>query len=85
MTDPELEDAVRDIHRQCPNAGQGECLARLRTRGVIVQERRIRRAMQRVDPVGTATRWSAVTSRRRYRVRSANSLWHLDTNHALRR
>ena len=85
MTDPELQTQLRNLHEQCPNAGQMEMMARLRADGLQVQQRRVRSAMQIVDPVGTATRWASVIQRRTYHVKSPNSLWHMDTNHALRR
>ena len=85
IDDNALEEMVRKIHEVCPNGGQGEVMARLRSDGIQVQQNRIRKALGIVDPVGTASRWAAVIQRRKYTVKSPNSLWHLDTNHALKR
>ncbi|XP_014674703.1 PREDICTED: uncharacterized protein LOC106814853 [Priapulus caudatus] len=87
ISNANLEAQVRNINRQYPNSGSQEVRAHLRglAHPIIVQRERVRRAVRVVDPVGTASRWAQVIHRRRYSVPGPNSLWHLDTNHALRR
>lgn len=55
----------------------------LKTKGVNVQRQRCRDILGRVDPLGTATRWSCTIQRRQYSVPTANSVWHVDTHHSL--
>ena len=50
---------------------------------MLVQRRRIRESMARVDPRNTVLRWGITISRRIYRVPWPNSLWHLDGHHSL--
>ena len=83
--DSALDHAVQQQHQVCPTAGQEEIRARLRCEGLMVNQQRVRQSLQRVDSLGTASRWASVIQRREYAVKSPNSLWHLDTNHALRR
>ncbi|XP_053373940.1 uncharacterized protein LOC128546705 [Mercenaria mercenaria] len=87
ISDEELRDVVAGINLENPNSGSEEVTAILRTRHpqIITQRNRVRAALREADPVGTASRWSRVIQRRRYSVPSPNAVWHLDTNHALRR
>ena len=39
--------------------------------------------MRRVDPLGVTLRWARSVHRRSYSVPCPNSLWHIDSNHAL--
>lgn len=57
--------------------------AHLRSIGFVVQRQRVRESLARVDPVGTALRWSVVIPRRTYRVVCPNALWHIDTHQCL--
>ena len=52
----------------------------LKTAGLTVQRHRVRTVLQRVDPIGTATRWSKTIKRRCYKVSSPKSLWHIDAH-----
>jgi hypothetical protein len=52
----------------------------LKTSGLDIQRHRVRTHLQSADPVGTATRWSKTIKRRCYKVRSPNSLWHIDAH-----
>ena len=51
--------------------------------GFYVQERHIREAMIRTDPLGVSLRWATYVHRRSYIVQCPNALWHIDGNHAL--
>ena len=85
ISDVNLDLIVSRLSRQFPNAGSEEIHSHLRTQSqpVIVQRARCRAALQRVDPMGTARRWAQAISRRSYHVPTPNSLWHVDSNHAL--
>lgn len=54
--------------------------AYLKTKGICVQRKRVRKLLAEVDPVGTARRWSATIPRRYYRVPTPNALWHMDAH-----
>ena len=52
----------------------------LRARGLVLQREHVRQSLVRVDPLGSAVRWSRTVTRRTYRVATPNSLWHLDAH-----
>jgi hypothetical protein len=52
----------------------------LRAAGHVIQRDRVRDSLRRVDPVGSASRWSHTVSRRTYSVATPNCLWHLDSH-----
>ncbi len=83
ISDEDLLATVTENNHRYPRAGYRIMHSILINQGINVQRRRVRQALQTVDPVGVAVRWSAAIRRRRYRVPSPNSLWHIDTNHAL--
>lgn len=57
----------------------------LLSRGLRIQQTRIREMMRRVDPQGTLYRALSLRAvhRRRYHVADPQSLWHVDGNHKL--
>ena len=83
ITDDELDAIVMDIKASFPNCGYRLMYGHLVTGGYRVTQMRIREALQRVDPDGVAVRWATAIERRKYRVMSPLSLWHLDGNHKL--
>ena len=83
MTEGTLDRQVQDVTAGNQRLGTESVRARLETRGHIVQRRRVRLAMLRVDPVGVALRSTTATKRRTYKVAGPNSLWHVDGNHKL--
>ena len=68
-----------------PETGYKRMTGFLRSRGVVVQQSRIREAMRKVNPEGTMLRALRlhVTHRRSYQVSSPLALWHIDGNHKL--
>jgi len=50
---------------------------------IIVQFSRVSKTLLEIDPIGSTRRWSQVIKRRKYKVETPNSLWHIDTNHKL--
>ena len=87
LTDTELDDMVKSILQEFPNSGYKSMLGPLLSKGLKVQEYRVREAMRRADPEGTIVRalQIRVTHRRSYNVRAPLALWHMDGNHKLRR
>ena len=83
ITDSELDNIVRGYTQQNRMLGCNSVVARLRSRGVVIQRHRVRSSLHRVDPSGIAIRWSRAIQRRRYSVPVTNSLWHIDGNHKL--
>ena len=82
LSDQELEDKVREVLREFPNAGYRRVISQLSVNGLRPAQLRVREAMQRVDPQGVAVRWLRLTPRRQY-VSGPLALWHIDGNHKL--
>ena len=70
-----------------PNIGMKLMKGMLFSRGIRIQELRLRAAMREVDPIGVENRRHANRAivRRTYSVPYSNALWHLDTNMKLTR
>ena len=83
LSDQELEDKVREVLREFPNAGYSRVISQLSVKGLRPAQLRVREAMQRVDPQGVAVRWLRLTPRRQYSVSAPLALWHIDGNHKL--
>ena len=80
MSSEELDVEITSILRNFPNTGYKRMTGFLLSRNV-----RIREAMRRVNPEGTLLRALElnIVQRRKYQVRSALALWHIDGNHKL--
>ena len=83
ISDSELDTIVRYYQETNPNCDQILLSGYLRSRGIIIQRRRIRESVCRVDPLRQRIRWHPAITRRVYQVPGANSLWHLDGHHSL--
>lgn len=84
LTDDELDEIIRDyIREHGTTTGQVYIAGYVRSLGLRVQRRRVRKCLARLDPQNTALRWGIVVSRRVYQVPWPNSLWHLDGHHSL--
>lgn len=83
ISDDDLDNIVRCIHRDFPNAGYRRVLSQLVLRNINVPQMRVRECMQRVDPEGVAMRWLSLTPRAVYCVSGPLALWHIDGNHKL--
>uniref|UniRef100_A0A7M5X693 Integrase catalytic domain-containing protein n=2 Tax=Clytia hemisphaerica TaxID=252671 RepID=A0A7M5X693_9CNID len=85
LTEEELDTVINEILVDHPNTGYKKMRGFLLARGLIIQERRVRDAIRRVDPEGVIVRslQSRVILRRKYRVAGPLSLWHMDGNHKL--
>ena len=85
LSDQQLDELIRDIQRDFPNAGCKRVTGLLRARDVYMQQARIRQSMRRVDPEGILLRALELNTirRRQYSVAGPLSLWHIDGNHKL--
>ena len=85
ITDDELDNLLRIIISENPQTGYKRMTGYLKVRNIIIQEKRLREAMRRVDPEGVLLRSLQLKaiSRRKYKVKGTNSLWHIDGNHRL--
>jgi hypothetical protein len=84
ISDEELDRIIQQyIANHGTTTGQVYINGYLKSQGLLVQRRRIRESMARVDPRNTVLRWGITVSRRVYRVPWPNSLWHLDGHHSL--
>ena len=77
ITDEDLEVLVISVKAEMPDVGERMVMGALLSRGVKISRERLRRIIQKVDPVNTALRWSSFVVRRPYSVPGSNSLWHL--------
>ena len=55
----------------------------LLSRGLRVQQHRIRESQRRVDPAGSIMRQLKTIKHRQYHVNGPGALWHIDGNHKL--
>ena len=83
ISDNDLDNIVRSIHRDFPNAGYRRVQSQLVLRNINVPQLRVRECMQRTDPEGVAMRWLSLTPRAVYCVSGPLALWHIDGNHKL--
>ncbi|CAL1671711.1 unnamed protein product [Lasius platythorax] len=85
IPDDDLKLEIVKIHEEHPNAGQTMVQAYLKAAGFHVQRYKVRQALNEIDPIGTASRWSQSIKRRTYKVATPNSLWHMDAHLKLSR
>ncbi|XP_066931344.1 uncharacterized protein [Clytia hemisphaerica] len=85
LSDEETKLIMMEINKDFPNSGIREMIAHLKRLEppIILQRNRCQKLLAEIDPVGAAQRWAQVIKRRQYSVPSPNSLWHIDSNHAL--
>lgn len=86
INDDDLLRLIKKLTIDYPNAGYREIRSRLEIQhNVNVPFNRVMKLLRDADPIGSACCWARTIHRRTYSVEGPNSLWHLDTNHALRR
>lgn len=85
LADEELRNKIRCLHEKYPNSGSVMMDGYLKSDGLVVQRKRIRKILTEIDPLGTAKRWSGAIKRRMYQVPTPNSLWHMDAHMKLSR
>ena len=79
----DLDRVIREISSEFPMCGCKQMAGHLLSRGLRVQQVRIREALRRVDPHGIVMRRLTVMRRRCYSVPAPLSLYHIDGNHKL--
>lgn len=83
ISDDELDSILLRIQRENPNCGLQLIRGYLNAQNVFVQRQRLRDSVARTDPLRRHVRWHQVITRRTYRVKRSNSLWHIDGHHSL--
>ena len=80
-----LDQMIHNILTEFPNTGYRRMTRFLMSRGLRIQQCRIREAMRRVNPGGVILRALElrIIHRRRYQVYGPLALWHIDGNHKL--
>ena len=75
LSDEHLDDHVRDVLQATPRIGLTLVRGALRSRGLNVQWERIRRSINRVNPLACTVCQIQFITWQTYNVRSPNSLW----------
>lgn len=83
ISDRDLEELIASFQVENPQSGESLIQGHLLSIGVRVQRKRVREALQRLDPIRRRIRWHEVIGRRVYNVPGPNSLWHIDGHHSL--
>eukprot|EP00794_Sanderia_malayensis_P012485 gene12485-13768_t len=85
VSDERLDNLILQKMKDFPNCGYRRKNGLLLADGLRVQERKLRKAMQRVDPEGVLLRMIQLQliHRRKYQVHGPLSLWHIDGHHKL--
>ena len=83
LSDQELDEKIREILEEFPNAGFCRVISQLSTAGLRPPQLKIRESMLRVDPQGVALRWLTLTPRRQRNVSGPLALWHIDSHFKL--
>lgn len=78
-----LKDVMKDIQVGHPHCGVVMMMGHLRSRGLFIQQHRVRSVLRSLNPASSVLRWGLVAKRRSYFVPFPNSLWHIDGHHAL--
>jgi hypothetical protein len=83
ISDSDLDAIVKDIQHMFPTCGNRQMLSYLQSRGIIVQQNRVRESQQRIDPANSAMRKLTLLKHQKYMVNGPLALWHIDGNHKL--
>ena len=83
ISDEELDTTICEIKVEHPHIGEVMLNGHLRTRNIVVQRRRLRDSVKRVDGTGVGSRRTTTIQRRVYTVPCPNYIWHIDSNHKL--
>lgn len=75
IADDDLCSLLGECLQNMPDAGKTYIIGTIRSRGIIVQSRRIRQAIQTVDRISRALRRTFAVVRRVYNVVCPNELW----------
>lgn len=87
LSDNDLRLEVQDLCSSFPCVGYRTIQSLLLSKGIKVQESRVRQTVRECDPCGVLFRKVFLTScriqRRTYSVSGPQALWHIDGNHKL--
>nr|XP_033488755.1 uncharacterized protein LOC117260783 [Epinephelus lanceolatus] len=83
ISDEELDVTISEIKAEHPHVGEVMLNGHLRARNILVQRRRLRDSVRRVDRAGVESRRTTTIQRRVYTVPFPNYIWHIDGNHKL--
>ncbi|XP_014673520.1 PREDICTED: uncharacterized protein LOC106813807 [Priapulus caudatus] len=85
IDDNGLDEVVRNIKQEFPNAGLRMTLGLLRSRKIYAARDQVMKALWRVDPVGVFSRSLRlnVIERHEYSIHLPMLLWHIDGYHKL--
>ena len=83
ISEPHLDEVLRDIKRQHPNYGEVMLQGCLLHMNIKVPRAMLRQAIHRVDHINTVYRQSDVIRRRVYTSPHPNAVWHIDGNHKI--
>lgn len=83
ISDQDLDAAIIAVKQRHPHVGEVMLNGHLRAQNIIVQRRRLRDAVKRVDVAGVESRRVSTIQRRVYFVPFPNYIWHVDGNHKL--
>ena len=78
ISDNELDNKITQIYRDQHKMGEIMLMGHLRSKGIDVQQKRLREAIHRVDPEGVEERKAKGIKRRVYEVPYPNFIWHID-------
>ena len=83
IDDQTLDCTIEDILRNFPSYGYRRMTGALLSKGIRVQQARIRESMRRVNPEGVLLRALTINTvyKRKYKVYAPLALWHIDGNH----
>jgi hypothetical protein len=81
--DEQLDSMIPELMQDFPNTGYRRMTGMLTSRGIRVQQWRMREAMRRVNPAGVMLPALELQTihRRRYWVPGPLALWHIDGHH----
>lgn len=85
MSNEDLDSVVSEIITEHPQVGELMLNGHLRSRDIVVQRKRLREAVKRVNSGSVDSRRRTTISRRVYSVPCPNYIWHVDGNHKLKR
>ena len=85
ISDTALNQIVEEIQLQFPTCDNRQMQGHLLSRGIRVQQHRIRELQRQVDPAGSVMRRLRIIHRRQYHVNGPRALWHIDGNYKLLR
>ncbi|XP_053386142.1 uncharacterized protein LOC128550671 isoform X2 [Mercenaria mercenaria] len=87
ISDEELVHEVSKLCHEHPNVGYRTIQSLLQTKGLRIQEYRVRKCVRDCDPCGVLLRRVFLSTsrvcRRTYSVSGPQALWHIDGNHKL--